>query len=57
MACLVFVASFPPIVGYGILLIVNGFIFGIWKGWLISWIAALAGAGASFLLCRYPFLS
>jgi len=42
----------PPVIGYGILCTMNGFIFGWWKGFLLSYGAALVGATISFLVCR-----
>jgi uncharacterized membrane protein YdjX (TVP38/TMEM64 family) len=49
---LIFVVSFPPLVGYSSLLTIAGFVYGFPNGWIISATASVAGSTASFLLSR-----
>ncbi|KAJ5570012.1 uncharacterized protein N7459_009442 [Penicillium hispanicum] len=48
----VFSVSFPPLVGWSTFGTVAGFIFGVWKGWLIYATATVLGSTASFYVSR-----
>ncbi|OQE42986.1 hypothetical protein PENCOP_c003G02158 [Penicillium coprophilum] len=48
----VFFVSFPPLVGWSTFGTVAGFIFGIWKGWLIYASATILGSTVSFYVSR-----
>ncbi|KAJ5662315.1 uncharacterized protein N7477_009931 [Penicillium maclennaniae] len=48
----VFFVSFPPLVGWSTFGTVAGFIFGVWKGWLIYATATILGSTASFYVSR-----
>ncbi|KGO37704.1 SNARE associated Golgi protein [Penicillium expansum] len=48
----VFFVSFPPLVGWSTFGTVAGFIFGVWKGWLIYASATILGSTASFYVSR-----
>ncbi|KAI8062346.1 snare associated Golgi protein-domain-containing protein [Gilbertella persicaria] len=52
MASLIFLSSFPPIMGYGTYQTLSGFTYGFQTGFLISYLSALAGATACFQLSR-----
>ncbi|KAF2869266.1 hypothetical protein BDV95DRAFT_608833 [Massariosphaeria phaeospora] len=49
---LIFVVSFPPLIGYSSLLTMAGFIYGFPNGWFIAASATIAGSTASFILSR-----
>ncbi|EMD94220.1 hypothetical protein COCC4DRAFT_30908 [Bipolaris maydis ATCC 48331] len=49
---LIFVVSFPPLIGYSSLLTIAGFVYGFPNGWFIAATASVAGSTASFLLSR-----
>ncbi|EAW10729.1 TVP38/TMEM64 family protein [Aspergillus clavatus NRRL 1] len=48
----VFFVSFPPLVGWSTFGTVAGFIFGIWKGWLLYATATVLGSTCSFIVSR-----
>ncbi|KAJ5638022.1 hypothetical protein N7490_007901 [Penicillium lividum] len=48
----VFFVSFPPLLGWSTFGTVAGFIFGVWKGWLIYATATILGSTASFYVSR-----
>ncbi|CAG8022028.1 unnamed protein product [Penicillium olsonii] len=48
----VFFVSFPPLLGWSTFGTVAGFIFGVWKGWLIYASATILGSTASFYVSR-----
>ncbi|CAI7571347.1 unnamed protein product [Penicillium glandicola] len=48
----VFFVSFPPLVGWSTFGTVAGFIFGVWKGWLIYASATIIGSTVSFYVSR-----
>ncbi|KAL2005618.1 hypothetical protein VTN00DRAFT_10111 [Thermoascus crustaceus] len=48
----VFGVSFPPLVGWSTFGTVAGFLFGIWKGWLIYASATVIGSTCSFIVSR-----
>ncbi|CAI7675913.1 unnamed protein product [Penicillium palitans] len=48
----VFFVSFPPLVGWSTFGTVAGFIFGVWKGWLIYASATILGSTVSFYVSR-----
>ncbi|KAJ9669096.1 Tlg2-vesicle protein [Coniosporium apollinis] len=49
---LVFVVSFPPLIGYSTLLTISGFVYGFPNGWFIVATATILGSTASFLASR-----
>jgi len=50
---LIFVVSFPPLIGYSTLLSVGGFVYGFPGGWPIVAGASLVGSAAAFVASRY----
>ncbi|KAL2216003.1 hypothetical protein M432DRAFT_123707 [Thermoascus aurantiacus ATCC 26904] len=48
----IFGVSFPPLVGWSTFGTVSGFIFGIWKGWLLYASATVVGSTCSFIVSR-----
>ncbi|KAL2860847.1 TVP38/TMEM64 family protein [Aspergillus lucknowensis] len=52
----VFLVSFPPLVGWSTFGTVSGYVFGVWKGWLLYSSATVLGSTCSFLASR-TFLS
>ncbi|OJJ49292.1 hypothetical protein ASPZODRAFT_129732 [Penicilliopsis zonata CBS 506.65] len=48
----VFLVSFPPLVGWSTFGTVAGFIFGVWKGWLLYASATIVGSTCSFIVSR-----
>ncbi|KAL4881621.1 hypothetical protein BJY04DRAFT_188468 [Aspergillus karnatakaensis] len=48
----VFFVSFPPLVGWSTFGTVSGYIFGIWKGWLLYASATVLGSTCSFIASR-----
>ncbi|KAJ5224524.1 uncharacterized protein N7469_008027 [Penicillium citrinum] len=48
----VFFVSFPPLLGWSTFGTVAGFIFGLWKGWIIYTTATVLGSTASFYVSR-----
>ena len=51
------IANLPFMVGYGILLMINGLIFGFWWGMLIAVIGSFCGWFPSFILVRKVFFA
>ncbi|KAF2467561.1 uncharacterized protein BDR25DRAFT_344912 [Lindgomyces ingoldianus] len=49
---LIFVVSFPPLIGYSSLLTIAGFVYGFPNGWFIAASATVVGSTASFILSR-----
>ncbi|KAL4989162.1 Golgi apparatus membrane protein tvp38 [Aspergillus falconensis] len=48
----VFFVSFPPLVGWSTFGTVSGYIFGVWKGWLLYASATVLGSICSFVASR-----
>ncbi|KAL5340787.1 hypothetical protein BJX70DRAFT_360399 [Aspergillus crustosus] len=48
----VFFVSFPPLVGWSTFGTVSGYIFGVWKGWLLYASATVLGSTCSFVASR-----
>ncbi|KAF7160299.1 hypothetical protein CNMCM5623_005819 [Aspergillus felis] len=48
----VFFVSFPPLVGWSTFGTIAGFIFGIWKGWILYATATVLGSTCSFIVSR-----
>ncbi|CBX95644.1 hypothetical protein IAQ61_004471 [Plenodomus lingam] len=48
----IFLVSFPPLIGYGTLLAISGFVYGFPNGWFIAATATVAGSTVSFLISR-----
>ncbi|KAF2459852.1 hypothetical protein BDY21DRAFT_281421 [Lineolata rhizophorae] len=49
---LIFVVSFPPLIGYSSLLTIAGFVYGFPNGWFIAASATIVGSTCGFLLSR-----
>ncbi|THY34815.1 hypothetical protein D6D01_01850 [Aureobasidium pullulans] len=47
-----FLVSFPPLIGYSTCVTLAGFVYGVWKGWLIVASGTIIGSTASFLVSR-----
>ncbi|PWN29144.1 hypothetical protein BDZ90DRAFT_273976 [Jaminaea rosea] len=52
LGSLIFLTTFPPLPLYSTLIVLCGFSFGLWQGFLISYIAALSGAVVVYLLSK-----
>ncbi|CBQ71606.1 conserved hypothetical protein [Sporisorium reilianum SRZ2] len=52
LGSLIFLTTFPPLPLYSTLIMLCGFTFGLWQGFVISYIAALTGAIVVFTLSR-----
>lgn len=52
LGSLIFLTTFPPLPLYSTLIMLCGFTFGLWQGFIISYIAALCGAIVVFMLSR-----
>lgn len=52
LGSLIFLTTFPPLPLYSTLIMLCGFTFGLWQGFIISYIAALSGAIVVFVLSR-----
>ncbi|KAB8236212.1 Tlg2-vesicle protein [Aspergillus alliaceus] len=48
----VFFVSFPPLVGWSTFGTMSGYIFGVWKGWLLYATATVLGSTCSFIVSR-----
>ncbi|OOF95631.1 hypothetical protein ASPCADRAFT_47948 [Aspergillus carbonarius ITEM 5010] len=48
----VFFVSFPPLVGWSTFGTVAGYLFGVWKGWLLYASATILGSTCSFIVSR-----
>ncbi|KAF2836357.1 hypothetical protein M501DRAFT_1007473 [Patellaria atrata CBS 101060] len=49
---LIFCVSFPPLLGYAMLVTITGFVFGFPNGWFIAATATVAGSTTAFILSR-----
>lgn len=49
---MIFVTTFPPFPLYSTLVVLSGFAFGMWQGFVVSYVAALLGALTVFSLSR-----
>ncbi|OCL02335.1 hypothetical protein AOQ84DRAFT_349283 [Glonium stellatum] len=49
---LIFMVSFPPLIGYSSLLTIAGFVYGFPNGWFIAASATIVGSTVSFILSR-----
>ncbi|WFD20772.1 hypothetical protein MCAP1_003026 [Malassezia caprae] len=49
---MVFATTFPPLPLYSTLIVLSGFAFGAWQGFVVSYMAALTGAAMVFVLSR-----
>ncbi|EEQ88219.2 golgi apparatus membrane protein tvp38 [Blastomyces dermatitidis ER-3] len=52
-----FTVSFPPLIGWSTIGTIAGFIFGVWKGWLLYGIGTVLGSTCSFIASRTLFSS
>ncbi|GAM86491.1 hypothetical protein ANO11243_045050 [Dothideomycetidae sp. 11243] len=50
---MVIAVSFPPMIGYSTCFTLAGFVFGVWRGYLIITTATIVGSTLSFLVCRH----
>lgn len=50
---LIFIVSFPPLIGYSTLLSLSGFVYGFPAGWPIVASASLVGSAVAFVVSRY----
>lgn len=50
---LIFLAAFPPMIGYSTFGTLAGFVYGVPEGWLILASATVVGSTCSFLVSRY----
>ncbi|KKK26203.1 golgi apparatus membrane protein [Aspergillus rambellii] len=48
----VFFVSFPPLVGWSTFGTISGYLFGVWKGWLLYASATILGSTCSFIASR-----
>jgi len=44
--------GFPPVPGYGTLVTITGFVYGVYPGWFIAAGGCLLASSASFIICR-----
>lgn len=49
---LIFITTIPPLPLYSTLIILSGYTFGVWQGFLVSYLASLSGAIAVFVASR-----
>ncbi|KIX05105.1 uncharacterized protein Z518_05977 [Rhinocladiella mackenziei CBS 650.93] len=49
---LIFLAAFPPMIGYSTCGTTAGFVYGVWEGWMILATATVAGSFCSFIVSR-----
>lgn len=49
---LVFATTFPPMPLYSTMIVLSGYAFGRWQGFIVSYVAALSGAAVVFVLSR-----
>jgi uncharacterized membrane protein YdjX (TVP38/TMEM64 family) len=49
---LIFLTTIPPLPLYSTLMVLCGYTFGVWEGFVVSYIASLAGAIVVFLVSR-----
>ncbi|OWT38600.1 cytoplasmic protein [Cryptococcus neoformans Bt1] len=49
---LIFITTIPPLPLYSTLIILSGYTFGVWQGFLVSYLASLSGAIVVFLVSR-----
>ncbi|KDN51306.1 hypothetical protein K437DRAFT_216382, partial [Tilletiaria anomala UBC 951] len=52
LGALIFLTTFPPLPLYSTLVILGGFSFGLWEGFVVGYVSALTGAIVVFLLSR-----
>ncbi|KAI1913262.1 Tlg2-vesicle protein [Ophidiomyces ophidiicola] len=50
-----FIVSFPPLIGWSAIGTVCGYLFGIWKGWIVFATATVVGSTCAFILSRTIF--
>jgi uncharacterized membrane protein YdjX (TVP38/TMEM64 family) len=51
-ASLIFVTTIPPLPLYSTLIVLSGYTFGVWNGFVVSYIASLIGAVVVFVVSR-----
>ena len=48
----IFITSFPPLFGYGLICVATGYILGFYRGLAIAYVASLLGAVACFTISK-----
>jgi uncharacterized membrane protein YdjX (TVP38/TMEM64 family) len=49
---LIFITTIPPLPLYSTLIVLSGYTFGVWNGFVASYIASLVGAVVVFVISR-----
>lgn len=49
---LIFLTTIPPLPLYSTLMVLSGYTFGAWEGFLISYVSSLVGAVVVFVIAR-----
>lgn len=49
---LIFITTIPPLPLYSTLMVLAGYTFGVWEGFVVSYIASLSGAVIVFIVSR-----
>ncbi|KAK9388982.1 hypothetical protein V1515DRAFT_614477 [Lipomyces mesembrius] len=52
---LIFVTSFPPVIGYTSAVTIAGMVYGVWEGWFIAAVATAIASYGCFVGCRVFF--
>jgi uncharacterized membrane protein YdjX (TVP38/TMEM64 family) len=49
---LIFITTIPPLPLYSTLMVLSGYTFGVWEGFVVSYVASLSGAVIVFIVSR-----
>jgi uncharacterized membrane protein YdjX (TVP38/TMEM64 family) len=49
---LIFITTIPPLPLYSTLMVLSGYTFGVWEGFVVSYVASLLGAVLVFVISR-----
>jgi uncharacterized membrane protein YdjX (TVP38/TMEM64 family) len=49
---LIFITTIPPLPLYSTLMVLAGYTFGVWEGFVVSYVASLSGAVVVFIVSR-----
>lgn len=49
---LIFITTIPPLPLYSTLMVLAGYTFGVWEGFVVSYIASISGAVVVFVISR-----
>lgn len=52
-ASLILLTTIPPLPLYSTLIVLSGYTFGVWEGFIVSYIASLVGAVLVFVVSRF----